>query len=127
MFGTPPRRTHRHHLQPRGRADSPAEASRSADAPTCCVSRASRREVVALELVRELPLASPAVSARLPLADGCGDIELRLDAVPTLLNADLPGTKCALPLEEIGLAWLSASRVTGSQRLGRNHPTASPH
>jgi len=51
-------------------------------------------EVVALELVRRLASASAAVSARLALPDS-GGIELRLDAVPTLLNADLPGTKCA--------------------------------
>ena len=51
-------------------------------------------EVVALELVRRLSPASAAVSARLALPDS-GGIELRLDAVPTLLNADLPGTKCA--------------------------------
>ena len=51
-------------------------------------------EVVALELVKKLLPASAAVSARLPLPES-GGIELRLDAVPTLLNADLPRTKCA--------------------------------
>ena len=51
-------------------------------------------EVVALELVRRLAPASAAVSARMALPDS-GGIELRLDAVPTLLNADLPATKCA--------------------------------
>ena len=51
-------------------------------------------ELVALELVKRLSPASAAVSAQLLLPDS-GGIELRLDAVPTLLNTDLPATRRA--------------------------------
>ena len=73
--------------------------------------------MVALELVRRVSPASAAVSARLPLPDS-GGIELRLDAVPTLLNGDLPGTKCAITLcfarraqffGEVSVRWSSQS------------------
>ena len=81
---------HRRPLAHHSTHRSPDERARQDRRAACRCDR----EVVALELVRKLPLASPAVSARLELPES-GGIELRLDAVPTLLNADLPATKYA--------------------------------